>query len=719
MSDDERQYGRVTGGGGQPVTVKRGGAAVAEPGVPILLNAAPHADAGGVRATTRSSIVTTQAVAQTRPKTPPYLRLHATCRALVAAGIAACLVALVASFLAPGALWEERVVVCAALIPLAVAALVQHRNKEEIGRLRDAYRRAEQIAEINSDVIASFAMAIDAKDQHTHGHTQRVRDIAVMIAEEMGLGGDEIEALKAAAMLHDIGKLAIPDYILSKPATLTDEEMRKVQTHTMVGAAILESVKFPWPVVPIIRSHHEWYDGTGYPDKLATDQIPRGARVLAVADVYDALLSHRPYRPAMTVQETVAFMRERSGTQFDPEALDACFKVLSSGRAQNRFGFIFSAEGPAAFPGAETPGQRAIYQGIAQANQELLALYEIVQTMGQSLNMEETADLIISKTKRIIDFATCVLYLTKPDTGELVAVAASGPYAEMIRGRSLPCGIGVSGTVALSGVPSSMDRSATEDLSHLLGPAVKDCSLTEVLAAPLTGEQGTIGVITLYRPSKRPFTDDEARLAGTIARQTSIAVKNAQQYELTRQSALTDQLTGLANARYFFMTLEQELIRARPEQQPCSLVAIDLNNLKHLNDNFGHQQGDRVLRILAEIFKRHVRETDTVVRYAGDEFFIILPNTGNKEAVETANRIKAAVRATQVEILPDRVVTLGASFGVATFPGDADDSQGLIAVADRAMYADKRLSHKADVLAGRRGADVEGEPVGSARNPDP
>ncbi|MFB3880407.1 MAG: HD domain-containing phosphohydrolase [Armatimonadota bacterium] len=609
---------------------------------------------------------------------------------------------------APSALWWHQLAVCGILAALASAIIVQRRSAEAIARLRDAYHRTEQLAEINAGVIASFAMAIDAKDQHTHGHTQRVRDIAVMIAEEMGFSADEIEALKMAAMLHDIGKLAVPDYILSKPGQLTDEEMRKVQTHTMVGAAVLESVKFPWPVVPIIRSHHEWFDGAGYPDRLAADQIPRGARVLAVADVYDALLSHRPYRPAMTSQEAVDFMRERAGTQFDPDAIDACFKVLSSGRAQ-RFGLIFNAE-LSDSPHSETAGQRAVYQGIAQANQELLALYEIVQTMGQSLNMEETADLIISKTKRIIDFATCVLYLAKPDTGDLDAVAAFGPYAEMIQGRTLACGTGVSGSVALSGVASGLGRSALDDLSLLLGPAVRECSLTEVLAVPLTGDRGAIGVISLYRPSSRPFMEDEARLAGTIARQAAIAVKNAQQYELTRQSALTDQLTGLANARYFFMTLEQELARARAEAQPVSLIAIDLNRLKYINDNFGHQQGDRALCVVAQVFQRQVRDTDTVVRYAGDEFFIILPNTRNKEAVETANRIKAAVRATRVEVFPGRALPLGASFGVATFPGDADDPQGLIAVADRAMYADKRLSQKADVLSGRRGADVEEGP---------
>jgi diguanylate cyclase (GGDEF)-like protein len=482
----------------------------------------------------------------------------------------------------------------------------------------------------------------------------------------------------------------------------------------MVGAAILESVKFPWPVVPVIRSHHEWFDGNGYPDALSGDQIPLAARILAVADVYDALLSHRPYRPAMTVQEAVSFMQDRSGSQFDPEVLETCFRVLSSSKVQNRFGFIFNADGPDQGALTDSPGTRAVYQGIAQAHQELLALYEIVQTMGQSLNMEETADLIISKTKRIIDFATCVLYLNRPEDGELFAVAASGPYSELIQGRHLPRGAGVSGAVALTGLPSGIGRSATEDLALLLGPAVTECSLTEVLGAPLVGERGTIGVITLYRPASRPFSEDDTRLAGTIARQAAIAVSNARQYEDTKQSALTDQLTGLANARYFFMRLQQEVDRAGEENAPASLIAIDLNNLKYINDNFGHQQGDRALCLAADVFKRHVRETDIVVRYAGDEFFIILPGTGNKEAVETANRMKAAVRETRMEVRPDNTIALGASFGVATFPGDAEDVQGLIAVADRAMYADKRLSHQAEFLAGRRSPRGQGgEPVAS------
>jgi len=600
------------------------------------------------------------------------------------------------------------------LAGLAVLTVITEREQD---KLRARGKRAAELAELNSAVIASFAMAIDAKDQHTHGHTERVRDLALLIGQEMGLSDAELEALRMAAMLHDIGKLAVPDYILSKPDTLTPEEMKKVQTHTLVGAALLESVRFPWPVVPIIRSHHEWYDGHGYPDALSGDQTPLGARILAVADVYDALLSHRPYRPAMTVQEAVAFMRDRSGTQFDPVVLETCFRVLSAKQARNRFGFIFDADAPM-LPRegmSDTPGRRSVFTDIRQAHQELLSLYEIVQTVSQSLNVKETLELVLSKTKQIVDFSTCALFMAQPGGADLVVVTAKGMHAEVIRGRHLPLGVGLTGEVASSGRPSGLGREASPDLSYLLGPAATESPLKHALSVPLTTDGGCVGAVTLYRTSDRPFTEDDARLAAAVARQTAIAIRNAGQFEQTKQSALTDQLTGLANARYFFMHLEQELNRAQRDQRPVSLIAVDLNGLKQINDSFGHQQGDRALKAVAEIFRRQVRNYDTVVRYAGDEFFIILPDTTNQLAVDTANRIKKAVRETSLEVLAGQFISLSASFGVATFPGDAKEAEALIAVADRAMYADKRLNQQAALLsaAGRGGKTGAAQSAGT------
>ncbi len=249
----------------------------------------------------------------------------------------------------------------------ALLALTNDRARE--GRcLSGGDLHSSQPGSSDASLTEALGRAISAVIQDDYGHVERVRSTARLIGEEIGLPSDELKALDTAAMLHDIGKLAVPGHILVKASALTDEEMRKVQTHTMVGAAILEHVVFPWPVVPIIRSTHEWFDGTGYPDRLAGEQIPMGARVLAVADVYEALRSRRPYRPAMAIQEVVAFMRERSGVQFDPKILEAFFRALSARQVPGASGST-----PQAGPGYElvldTPGRRAIFAAIKRAHE--------------------------------------------------------------------------------------------------------------------------------------------------------------------------------------------------------------------------------------------------------------------------------------------------------------------------------------------------------------
>jgi diguanylate cyclase (GGDEF)-like protein len=306
----------------------------------------------------------------------------------------------------------------------------------------------------------------------------------------------------------------------------------------------------------------------------------------------------------------------------------------------------------------------------------------------------------------------CVLFL-RQEGDTLLAAAASGAFADRIEGQRLPLGWGLSGAVAQSGLPPAPHRLAQDDLGLLAGSSAWGHKLVHALSAPLVNELGSIGALTLYRAGDAPFTEDDARLLATVAAQATVAVSNAREYEQTRQSALTDGLTGLANARCFRIRLDQELSRARQEKQPLSLIAIDLDGLKYVNDTHGHQSGDRVLCTVAEVFRRHVREVDTVVRYAGDEFFIIVPDIPNRQISDMQHRLKAAVRATSVQVTPGNRIGLSASFGAATFPGDAQQAEALIAAADAAMYADKRLNRQAALIragVGRAGARPE-EPV--------
>src|SRR5271154_4749835 len=195
------------------------------------------------------------------------------------------------------------------------------RLEAEKERVEVEKRHVEEIASLNMRTIEALALAIEAKDHTTHTHLQRVRTYAIEVAKELSLGEDQIEALRAAALLHDIGKLAVPEQIINKPGRLTPEEFEKMKVHPLVGAEILERVAFPYPVAPIVRSHHERWDGTGYPEGLSGEQIPIGARILAAVDCLDALASHRQYRQALPLAEAMAKLKERSGTWFDPQVV--------------------------------------------------------------------------------------------------------------------------------------------------------------------------------------------------------------------------------------------------------------------------------------------------------------------------------------------------------------------------------------------------------------
>jgi len=621
------------------------------------------------------------------------------------------------------------------LVVLGMLYLVCYRStRQQILSLKSELEERQKRENLGLEVVESLAQAIDARDQRGQGRAERVQDLAVMIAEELGIPEERMEELRIAAMLADVGKLAVPDHILSKPGPLTEEELRKVRTHAAVGANILAGVHFSGAVVPIVRGHHEWFDGSGYPDGLKGEEIPLGARILAVADVYDALLCDRPHRRAFPATEAAEILDKAAGTQFDPEIVAAFFRGLHREKERERFGFIFDAEDlPSAPLLADLSNhQRAAFADIAQAQRELLALFEIVQTVSASLNMQETLDLLMSKTRKILNFATGVIFFPEPEGEHLRAIRTCGLLASQLQDRVLRWGEGISGQVAKSGLPSALNADARQDLSLLLEAAAAEAgSLAHALAVPLFHDgRAVCGTLTLYQTAESPFSEDDLRLLTTVAAQASIAISKAGAYEQTERTALTDVLTGLPNARHFFLRLEGEIARASREGRPLSLLLLDIDEFKKVNDNFGHQQGDQVLRELAAVFSSAVREYDFVARYGGDEFFMLMPGTPNKQALETALRIKEAVGRYQPGFLeksdasalsaPGQDLRLRVSIGVATYPGDATEAKALLAIADKAMYADKELHRRQwqllKTLTGK-GKEVEEEP--SAAPPRP
>ncbi len=217
----------------------------------------------------------------------------------------------------------------AMISPLLIVSYLTYQTA--LGRVADANRHVEKISKLYLSTIESLALAIDAKDQVTHGHIRRVQEHSVRLARELGVSdADLIKAVEAASLLHDMGKLAIPEHILNKPGRLTPAEFEIMKTHAAMGAEILAAVDFPYPVVPIVRHHHENWDGSGYPDGLSGTDIPLGARILAVVDCFDALTSDRPYRPRLPDTEALQILSDRRGNMYDPLVVDTFFGIHES-----------------------------------------------------------------------------------------------------------------------------------------------------------------------------------------------------------------------------------------------------------------------------------------------------------------------------------------------------------------------------------------------------
>lgn len=556
-----------------------------------------------------------------------------------------------------------------------------HAHEQHILELQ---RGKQELQHLYTSTVESLALAIDAKDRYTKEHILRVQSLAVTLAKELGLSGDDLQAIETGALLHDIGKLGIPEHILAKPGKLSEDEYEKIKAHPVIGSVILEPVRFPWPVLPAVRSHHERWDGRGYPDGLKAEEIPLSARIMAVADVYDALTSDRSYREGWPPEKARRHIRDNAGTHFDPQVVEVFLRITEPAANART-----STALPLAPSAAETVSARRdeVAEGINRTSLESLSLYEISQTVSVSLSLQETLSLMAGKINTIFGGATCVVLLAE---GELLrAEMAVGKNEAFFYRAETRIGEGMTGRVAQGGQGTAGDYDRGD---LVLSSSDKPWSpLQSALITPLIDEGKVIGTINVYCEEAAAFRTEDVRVLQAIADQASRAISNALMFEKTRESALTDALTGLRNARYLAVFLEQELQLAAREQRPLSLLVMDLDNFKPINDAFGHIRGNQVLRDLGEILPALLRSGDMVARYAGDEFVVVLPNTEGSEAKVVAEKIRAAVAAYDPRLSGSEIGTMqvGISIGTASYPEEARDAATLIACADAAMYRDK------------------------------
>src|SRR5579859_717369 len=411
-----------------------------------------------------------------------------------------------------------------------------------LGKLETEKQHAQQVSHLHLRTIEALALAIEAKDETTGEHLQRVRIYSMELAKELGLSEDETEALQAASVLHDIGKLAVPEHIISKPGRLTPEEFEKMKIHPIVGAEILERVRFPYPVVPIVRAHHEKWDGSGYPQGLAGEAIPIGARILAAVDCFDALASDRQYRKALPFNEAMAKVVADAGKAFDPRVVEILHRryieleKLAHAQPQESpaklstdikvkrgsapaAGFAASEE----IDGSPSQARAEVNALVATAQRAGREILELSRQPGVALRVEDIFSLLAVRLKHVTPYESMAAYCPQGDV--LIPGFVSGENFRLFSSLKIPLGEGLSGWVA-ENHKAILNGNPSVEPGYLNDPT-QYSTLRSALAMPIEGVNGIVAVLALYRSAQDAFTPDDLHLLTALASGLGSAIEAA------------------------------------------------------------------------------------------------------------------------------------------------------------------------------------------------
>ena len=420
-------------------------------------------------------------------------------------------------------LLQQRSLAAVALV-LPLFAVFYLTLRATFGRLDDARRHLGDMDRLYLSTVETLAMAIDAKDDVTHSHVRRVQAYAVGLARALNLTDElTLKAIEAAALLHDTGKLAVPERILNKPGKLTESEFERMKEHVDIGADILSLVEFPYPVVPIVRAHHESWDGSGYPRGLRGTDIPIGARILSVVDCFDALTSDRPYRRRMTDDQAIAILRERQGRMYDPEVVDTFVQVYRGLEVR----------------GDDAPQHREVMQRVTQSRHDavprdvapeltagapssLLAFVSLSRLASGDASLGDVLALGSRLLTDIVPGATGAWFVPDGHRDGLVVADAFGPSASALSGVTVAIGDRLTGWVA-----ANRQGIINSDAALDLGTRSETASLQSCMSVPLLMGESLVGVLSLYAPSANAFADDCGRLIQMVAPHIAAAMHAA------------------------------------------------------------------------------------------------------------------------------------------------------------------------------------------------
>ena len=407
-----------------------------------------------------------------------------------------------------------------ALIP-PVLLVLYLTMRSSFGRLEDAKAHVEKLNRMYLSTIETLATAIDAKDEITHGHIRRVQGAALALAKEIGVTDETaLKAIEAAALLHDTGKIAVPEHILNKPGRLTPAEFEKMKLHAPIGAEILSSIDFPYPVVPIVRHHHENWDGSGYPDGLKGTAIPLGARILSVVDCFDALTSDRPYRGRMRDDEALAILHARRGTMYDPLVVDAF--VSAHARIMPPDAPPHPAARAVGDARKANPAKPDVPSGNEQvASGELLAVSSLARALSGEAGVSDVGALCWMMLRQVVPCAAMGLFVPENSDDTVRGAYAAGAHASAVRDLRAVPGTGVVGWVAANR-RIALNADPALDLGR--EAAALAPPLLTMIAVPLMHEGSLRAVLSLYASTRDAFNDDHGRLLELLAPKLAAAL---------------------------------------------------------------------------------------------------------------------------------------------------------------------------------------------------
>ena len=496
---------------------------------------------------------------------------------------------------------------------------------------------------VREAAVRALGLALEARDHETKGHTDRVTTLAIQLGKVAGLHDETLHILRLGAYLHDIGKIAVPDAILLKPGLLTHEERLEMQQHVVSGERFASSLGFLGEdVLEVIRGHHERWDGSGYPAGLGSSDIPLLARIFALADVYDALVSKRPYKSAWTDEQARTEIAAQAGHQFDPQ-----LTTLFLGAVESLNSSVDSQGRTTASQGGAVNSQAGITVP-ARVSHENLTPFAVLSEQVRSLALNEAAIsvLITDADQRLLYVNTAFSVMTGYEPAEVL-----GRNPRFLQGKNT----------------DPEDRRA----------------LREALAA---GQQIHQRILNYSRSGEELWFDMhvapifvEGKLSYFVAVQNDSSVQVSDHRKL-HWSANHDALTGLLNRSSLNQALSGLVVTS-------ALIFIDLDNLKGINDQHGHLTGDRALQGVAKILKAHTPVGGRAFRLGGDEFLVLLPIQHEVQAARCVRRLRRALA--DIQAGEDSLV---GSFGISFFPREGRDLWLLMGLADERMYLEK-LGH--------------------------